>query len=94
MTEAPPAFYRGALCLCCSRGRPAPARDTPRRRPERARCPGRYLLRILATMTLTQGAEGFRQTDRPCFVVALRGEGGGEAGAGAGPGPGRGRALT
>lgn len=45
-------------------------------------------------MTLTQGAEGFRQTDRPCFVVALRGEGGGEAGAGAGPGPGRGRALT
>lgn len=51
----------------------------PRRRPERGALPsarGRYLLRILVTMSLTQGAKGLRQTVCPCFVVALRDEGG------------------
>lgn len=43
---------------------------------------GRYLLAILASTSLTQGAAGFTQTISPCFVVALRGEGGGEPGAG------------
>lgn len=52
---------------------------------------GRYLLRILVTISLTQGALGSRQIFLPCFVVALRG-GRGESGVSAGL-AGRGRGL-